>query len=471
MRPASGARSATEILTLLHEGKATAEAVVGEALEEARAHAGLNAFICVNGEEALEQARRIDLSRGRGERQPPLAGLPICIKDNIDIEGWATTGATPSLAGLKARRTASVVKRLQGAGAVVLGKTNLHELAFGITNTNFSSVFPSACNPFDPRRITGGSSGGTAAAIAAGVVSAGLGTDTSGSIRIPASLCGIAGLRPSVGGGNTQRRYPRDGVLPISRTNDTIGPMAVSVADLALLDAVICGEEAAAPVPLSKVRLGVPRTFWETLDPEVEAVSRAFCERMEMQGVTLVDMDLPDLRTLLEKISAPVVLHEPLEDIPAYLSANGCTHLTLASIAEQVANPDVRAAFELILGDAFGEAYEPAIRIHRPQLCRLYTETFQHMRLDGLVFPTTPIPAIASTPDDAFGVVEIAGVGLAKVFDTYIRNTDPGSNAGLPGLSIPIGATGEGMPVGIEIDGAVGSDKMLLGIGMALERH
>ncbi len=468
MKPKHTARSATELLKSLRKGETTAEAAVKEALERVLAHADLNAFIGVYADEALERARTIDQSRRQGERQGPLAGLPICIKDNIDVKGWFTTGATPSLAGLMAHRTASVVDRLQQAGAIVIGKTNLHELAFGITNTNFGGTYTSTRNPHDPLRITGGSSGGTAAAVAAGIVSAGLGTDTSGSIRIPASLCGIAGLRPSVGDGGKQRRYPCDGVLPISHTNDTVGPMAVSVADLALLDAAICGGEVAEPVPLSQVTLGLPKCFWDALDPKVETVCHALCNRLKEQGVTFVEVDLPGLRGLLEKISAPVVLHEPIADIPAYLAQNGYGETTLANIAEKIVNPDVQAAFDLILRDALGEAYEAAVSIYRPQLCSLYERVFNDARLDALLFPTTPVPAIEAI-DDAFGTIDIPDVGTVKVFDTYIRNTDPGANAGLPGLTIPIGATEQGLPVGIELDGPVGSDRRLLGIGLSLE--
>ena len=164
-----------------------------------------------------------------------------------------------------------MLQQLVDAGAIVLGKTNLHELAFGITSTNLSSFAGPVKNPYDRTRIPGGSSGGTAVAIAARIVPAGLGTDTGGSTRIPAALCGIAGLRPSVGNGGAQRRYDGAGVVPISHTRDTIGPMGRSVADVALLDAAITGgAPAAARCRCAGLRIGVPASFWSGLEAQVD---------------------------------------------------------------------------------------------------------------------------------------------------------------------------------------------------------
>ncbi|BCH27928.1 amidase family protein [Mesorhizobium sp. L-8-3] len=470
MTAVKGHLNASELVLRLRSGTVTAEDVVSEALGRASKYAKLNAFLAIEADVALTEARRVDRARRNGECLPALAGLPVCVKDNIDIEGWATTGATRALATFRPNRTAHVVRRLQQAGAIVIGKTNLHELAFGITNTNFGPDFPPARNPCDPDRITGGSSGGTAAAIAAGIVPAGLGTDTSGSIRIPAALCGIAGLRPSVGDGGSERRYPVDGVLPISRTNDTVGPMAVSVGDLALLDEAITGKAAPAPARLDGLRLGLPDSFWEMLDPEVEAICRRFCAHLEGLGVVLSNVSLPGLRPLWEKVSAPVVLHEPAIDIPAYLAAGGRPDLDLAELAGSIVNPDVRSAFEAVLSGAFAEQYRRAISVHRPALRALYEATFRDHALDGLIFPTVPVPAIPIDLSNAFGELDIPATGRAKVFDTYIRNTDPGANAGLPGLSFPVGTTRAGLPVGIEIDGWIGADRHVLAMGMAFER-
>lgn len=458
----------TEQLRQLQSGEQTAEAMMAQAIGRAEALGHLNAFLAVAPDKALEAARAVDLARRRGAQLPVLAGLPICVKDNIDVQGWATTGATPALAQLYARQTAPVAQRLFDAGAILLGKTNLHELAFGVTNTNFAPV-PMTRNPHDAGRVTGGSSGGTAAAIAAGIVSAGLGTDTSGSIRIPAALCGIAGLRPSVGSGGSARRYAAQGLLPISHSNDTAGPMAASVADLALLDAVITGSDPVRARPLAGLRLGLPDCFWAEIDPEVEQLCRALIDRLAAAGAEPIPLRLPGLREAWRQVSAPVVLHEPRQDILAWLASNGRADLSMAEIFRQIANPDVRAAFEVVLADRPDDAYRAAITVHRPKLCRIYADAFRDKGLAALIFPTVPVPAPRIDTDSAFGTLMIDGTERG-VFETLIRNTDPGANAGLPGLSLPAGTTRDGLPVGIELDGPVGSDRDLLQIGLAIEQ-
>lgn len=183
-----------------------------------------------------------------------------------------------------------------------MAKTNLHELAFGITSTNFS---PSGIvrNPYDPARIPGGSSGGTAVAIAVGMVACGLGTDTGGSTRVPAALSGIAGLRPSVGNGGNQRRYNNDNaVFPISHTRDTIGPMGKTVADVAFLDAAITGSTMASGANLKGVRMGVPAKFWAGLSDDIKPVVLAAKAKLEAAGVVLVDVD-PDVFDLNNQVS------------------------------------------------------------------------------------------------------------------------------------------------------------------------
>lgn len=458
----------TAQLHQLRTGEVTAEALMLQAIDRCREVSHLNAFLTTEPDMALRLARDVDAARRQGAELPMLAGLPICVKDNIDIEGWLTTGATPALADVRAKRTAPVAQRLLDAGAILLGKTNLHELAFGITNTNFGT-FPSARNPHDPKRVTGGSSGGTAAAIAAGIVSAGLGTDTSGSIRIPAALCGIPGLRPSVGVKCQDRRYSADGVLPISHTNDTPGPMASSVEDLTLLDAIITGTHPVSAALLRGLRLGLPDCFWNDLDPEVERICRALCDRLAEQGAVLINLALPGLRDAWKKVSAPVVLHEPIADIPAWLAQNGRKDISLADIYRQIANPDVRAAFEVVITDELADSYRAAKEIYRPELCRIYREAFRTNDLDALIFPSVPVPAPLINEESASDMIDVNGQ-KHSVFDTCIRNTDPGANAGLPGLCLPAGITRSGLPVGIELDGPVGADRTLLSIGMAIER-
>src|SRR3954469_11906593 len=231
--------SAAGIVAAIRSKKITATAVTKAAIERAEQLKDLNAFIFLNKDGALAAAAEIDEGRS-GPFAGPLAGLPIVIEDNINTSDMPTSGGTPALYNAQPGSNAPSFQALFRAGAVIIGKTNLHELAFGITSTNLSPFAGPVKNPYDRTRIPGGSSGGTAAAIAAGIVTCGLGTDTGGSTRIPAALTGTVGLRPSVGNGAAQRRY-RDPnmVIPISHTRDTVGPMGRTVADVALLDSVI----------------------------------------------------------------------------------------------------------------------------------------------------------------------------------------------------------------------------------------
>ena len=464
--------SAVEALAAFADGSLTSEAYMQGLLGQADAMRSLNSWITLNAAGALEAARGVDAARTRGDRLGPLAGLPLYIKDNINTQGIRTTAGTPALKDFMPRHNAPVLEPLLRAGAIVLAKASLHELAFGSTSSN--AAFGFVKNPYDTRRIPGGSSGGTAAGIAARIAPAGLGTDTGASVRHPASFCGLVGLRPSVGNGGAERRYPGGGVVPISRTRDTPGPMARTVADVALLDAVITGESGPplAPARLDGLRLGLPRAyFWENLDREVEAVMNAAVRKLRDAGVIFIDADLQGLPELNARISMPVALYEFYHhDLVSYLKEEGLS-LTLDEVIAQVESPDVKGIFD-IAKNMPKAAYEEAINVHRPRLIGLYRDHFARQAIEGVLFPTCPIPPPLIDPDFT-GHVEINGVaqpgGPAAQFQVLIRNVDPGSNAGIPGLAQPAGMTTDGLPVGLEIDGPLGSDRRLLEIGLAIE--
>jgi Asp-tRNA(Asn)/Glu-tRNA(Gln) amidotransferase A subunit family amidase len=457
--------SAAEILAAIRAKKITATALTKAAIERAEQVKDLNAFIFLNKDGALATAAEIDDGRGG-----PLAGLPIVIKDNINTRDYPTTGGTPALQNAQPHAQSPSFEALFKAGAVIIGKTNLHELAFGITSTNLSSFAGPVKNPYDKTRIPGGSSGGTAVAIAAGIVSCGLGTDTGGSTRIPAALTGTVGFRPSVGNGGLERRYnDANMVVPISHTRDTVGPMGRTVADVALLDAVITHTPPAVAEPLRGKRFGVPAILWGGLDRDVETVMKAARERLEGAGAVFVEADIAGLFEQNAKVSFPLALHEPIEDFAAYLKASDIPGITLADIAAKIASPDVKGAFAAITADAFGAKYQDALTVQRPALQKMYADYFRDNNVDAILFPTTIAPAPLIDDVKGSGEMSINGGPSVPVFDTMIRNTDPGSNAGIPGLSLFAGMTPGGLPVGLEIDGPVGSDGKLLGLGLSIE--
>ncbi|MCD2188373.1 indoleacetamide hydrolase [Actinomycetospora soli] len=461
--------SGVETVAAVRAGRTSVADHLEALLERAGAARTLNAFITLDASGARARARELDERLAAGEA-PPLAGLVVVVKDNIDVAGLPTTGGTPALQGRRARTHAPSVRRLVEAGAVVLGKTNLHELAFGITSTNLSSFAGPVRNPFGTDLVPGGSSGGTAVAVAVGAAPAGLGTDTGGSTRVPAALTGTVGFRPSVGDGGPERRYHDAGhVLPISRTRDTVGPIARTVADVALLDAVIAPAPAAPPVAIGSLRLGVPPTLWTGLDPELDTVLRRRLDELADAGVTLVEADLPGLFDLNDQVSFAVALHEPRTDIPDYLAATGVDATTLDDIVRAIGSPDVAEVFRAVTADAMGPFYDDAVRVHRPALQRLYRDHFAAHALDAVLFPTTVLPAFPMDLESGSSSIRVGDAAPTGTFGTVIRNTDPASNAGIPGLSLPAGTTAAGLPVGLEIDGPLGGDRRLLAVGEVLE--
>ncbi len=418
-----------------------------------------NAYITFDVEQLRAAARAADQARAANRPLGPLHGVPLCVKDNVDTVALPTSGGTRALARNRPPRNAPVWQKLNDAGALLAGKVSMHELAFGITNNN--GVFGPVRNPYDSRMIPGGSSGGAGAAIAARMAPAGLGSDTGGSVRIPAALCGIQGLRPTVG------RYPGAGIVPISWTRDTAGPMARSIADLALLDAVIAGGPTVAPADLRTMRFGVPRDyFYADLDPGTEAVTRAALEALRRAGATLVEIGIPDIAKLNAAVSFPVALFEVMRALPRYL-ARSAPGISFRAVVAGVGSPDVKGALESQLGPKAVPAnvYRAAVGPNRERLRAAYRDYFERNRLDAMVFPTTPLPARPIGQDQT---VELNGKQV-PTFPTFIRNTDPGSNAGVPGVSVAAGLTREGLPVGLEFDGPWNSDRKLLAIGLALE--
>jgi mandelamide amidase len=421
--------------------------------------ASLNAFIHHDAAAVRAAAASADARRARDEPLGALHGVPLALKDNLDTAAMPTTGGTPGLRDHRPKRNAAIVQKLLDAGAIVFGKTNLHELAYGITNHN--AAFGAARNPYDPTRIPGGSSGGVGVAVAARMAPGGIGSDTGGSVRVPAALCGIVGFRPTTG------RWSQQGIVPISHTRDTAGPMARSVADCALLDAVVTGSSPAPAASLQGVRLGVPRGhFWEGLEAETARLLEAVLGRLKDAGAVLVEADVPDVARLDNEAGFPIALYETVVDLDAYLASHGAP-MRYRELVAQCASPDVAALLQSLHGEgAVPEAaYRHALDVLRPQLQATFRDHFARHGVEAIVFPTTPLPAATIGDDET---VLLNGERV-PTFPTFIRNSSPGSVAGIPGISVPAATTAAGLPLGLELDAPAGSDARLLALARAVE--
>ena len=404
----------------------------------------LNAFIRVMGDEALQQAREADQELAAGTDRGPLHGVPISIKDLLDIRGIPTTAASRVREGHVAERDAATIAHLRQAGAVFIGKTNLHEFAFGTTNED--SAFGPARNPRDPSRSPGGSSGGSAASVAAGMALATIGTDTGGSIRIPAAACGIVGLKPSFG------EVSIDGVVPLSRTLDHIGPLAQTVTDAALLYHALMGDPNGlppAPMPLHGLKLAVPRKYFcDLLDDVVRARFEEALDRLRTAGVRIDDIEIHHAADI-----APVYLHIVMADAAAYHAA------TLETMPEKYTTP-VRLRLEMgryVLGEDYVRALAGRERLTREVDAALADH-------DALILPTLPIPA----PLIGAATVQV-GATAEPVRNVMLRLTQPFNVTGHPAISIPSGLSKDTMPCAVQLVGRRMQTDALLRVAVGCE--
>ena len=418
-----------------------------------------NAFITVMGDEARDAARAGEQEIASGNHRGPLHGLPLAIKDLFDVAGVRMTAGSRILSDNMAAEDSEAASRLKAAGGVILGKLNLHEFAFGATGVN--PHFGPACNPWDNGRITGGSSSGSGAAVAAGECLAALGTDTGGSIRIPASLCGIVGLKPTYG------RVSKRGVLPLSWALDHVGPMTRTVEDAAILLGVLAGNDPRDPssadeaVPdylrslngeITGLRIGIPRRFFfQSIEPEVEAAVMAAIKLLGEMGAVVSEIDLPLIDEIPGAVNA-VMLPEAL-----------ALHQRWMQERPDDYGDDVRYRLEL------GATY---LAVHYVQAQRLRDNAIRAWRdqvfsqIDLIAMPTTPITA--PRIEEASGSGR-SGVSLQVTF-SLIRLTNPLNFLGVPAISVPCGFTGDGMPIGLQLAGRWWDDATVLRAAHAYEQ-
>lgn len=455
-----------EALDAFRSGRLTSVELVKACIDRAVEAKELNVYITLDDGGALEAARQADELRKSGQPMRPLSGIPIVVKDNIHAAGLRCTAGSPAFSDFIPAEDAPTVRKLREAGAIILGKTNMHELAFGATGYNSAYNTGSGVgvrNPYDSSRVAGGSSSGSAAALGARMALGALGTDTGGSMRIPPALNGCASLRPSAG------RYSGDGVIPIAQSRDTVGPMALSMSDLALLDSIITDEYELPPITLNQLRLGVPSEFWRNLDTDTNALANAALNKLKAHGVTFVSIDDAGLQGLNDPVGFSVVIHEAYDCMVKYLADYG-HDMSIEELAEKIGSPDVRSIYEEWVLPRKMPSSEGLIDVEplyiaaqnggREALRERYKELFTQHHIDALFFPTTAIVAPLANAD----------ANLPSNFERLIQNTEPAASAGIASIQLPIGLGAEsGLPVGIELDGPAGSDRRMLAIGQVIE--
>lgn len=398
-----------------------------------RANPELNAFITITGEQALARADELDAMLARGEDLGPLHGIPVAHKDCVLTKGVRTTGGSKIFANYVPDRDAEIVHKLDAAGMVTIGKTGLHELTYGITNIN--PHYGAVRNPHDPTRVSGGSSGGSGAAVGAGLVPAATGTDTGGSIRIPASFCGCVGLKP------TYRRISSDGVMPLGPSQDHVGPMARTVADTALLFDAMAGITALPESGLVvDLRIGIPENyFWENLTPEVRLAARGAVQAIAALGAKPREIRVPDVEPLME-IARLTLLCE------------GAAILGALSSSCEDFGVDVWALIEQ------GRAISAVDYLNAQTRRRSLTAQFELLwrDVDLLMMPTTPFVAF---PIDAKEDLRPQATKLTRPFNLL----------GWPALSLPCGFSSDGLPIGVQLVVAPGGEDILFRAGTAIE--
>ena len=429
----------------LERGSTTSAALVETSLDAIAAHQlRTNAFTSVDAGGARDAARRADEERARGLTRGPLHGIPLSLKDLIDVAGQVTTAGSHVLDDRVAETSATLVRRLADAGAIVIGRTNLHEFAFGTTNED--SAFGAARHPLDPLRSPGGSSGGSAAAVATGMGLASIGTDTGGSVRIPAAICGLVGLKPTVG------EIPTDGVIPLCPPFDHVGPLARRVQDAAWLYEVMAGRPVTtlAPMRAGAVRLGrLDGYFLDPLDPVVrEAFDRAMA-RLTASGVTVAARGIAHASGIFDAY-VTVVLPEAAACHDAYLDTRADRYTT-----------GVRN--RLLLGRNVGAVDYLKAR----EFCRTLAASVDRALedCDALVLPTVPI--VAPRLGEDIVVVDPGRDARLPVRTATLKLTQPFNMTGHPAISLPMASTG--LPVGLQLVGRRGRTMDLLEIAAACE--
>lgn len=463
--------TATDVARAFATGMHTAREIVGKCLDRIEAFdSRLNVFISSDREHALSRARRVDRDRAAGSDLGLLAGVPIAVKDNICTTLGPTSCGSRILEPFHSGYDAHVVERLESAGAIIVGKTNLDEFAMGSSTEH--SAFGITRNPWDPARVPGGSSGGSAAAVAARMVPAAIGSDTGGSIRQPAAFCGVVGLKPSYG---CVSRY---GLVAFGSSLDQIGPIATDVRDAALLLSVIAGYDerdstsvdapvpdyvAALDQPLTGVRVGISSEYFsEGLDPQVRDTVRAAIDLMQREGAKIVSIDLPHLKYAV----ACYYIIAPSE------ASSNLARFDGVHYGYRTAKPkDIIDLYASSRGEGFGAEAKRRIMLGTYALSSGYYDAYylKALKVRTLIkrdfdraFERVDVIASPVTPTTAFRIGEKTDDPLAMYLgDIY---TISANLAGICALSLPCGFCGDGLPIGLQLMGSAFGEERLLAV-------
>lgn len=423
----------------LRARQVSCEELLNEAIREEEKHRDLNCFITLTADKALKEARELDMELAAGRDRGPLHGIPIAHKDLFYTAGIRTTNGTKVFADFVPDHDAPVVEKLRVAGAVSLGKLNQHENAYGITSTN--PHYGAVRNPHDRDRIPGGSSGGSGAAVAAGILFGATGSDTGGSIRIPASFCGVVGFKATYG------RVSSQGCFPLGATLDHMGPFARSVEDVTLLLNAMANEAVTLRLNAA-VRIGLPQNyFFDGAQPEVRAAVEAAVGRAETMGAHIVPVRVPEPEELTATARS-VLLFEAATTMLSHLHRRDQFGTDVLTLLEN--------------GAAMPASDYVAAMAEANRLRMAWAKLFE--TIDVLALPTTPTVA------PLIGQQKIVVDGEEHDTRLLTTRTCRGINLlGYPTISIPCGRSKEGLPMGMQIVGRANGDEVVLGLAAALE--
>jgi indoleacetamide hydrolase len=451
-----------ELAQAIAQRRFKVESYAAAMLERHEHHKDLGHACWLNPAEALRHARDQDEALARGEALGPIGGVPMLVKDNINTAGYPTSTGTPALKRYHPQQDAAAVRLLKCNGAYVLGKANMHEMAVGGTCANLEFGF--VRNPYNPAFVPGGSSGGSAVAVAAGITPFSLGTDTMGSVRIPASYCGVVGFRPTCGAERTT--YPARGAFLCAQSFDTIGPITRTVTDVRLIHAILSQRPQATSAEPATIRVGVPEQFyWAGLDSDVDRIARSALDRIDGDRVTLVPVDIGNIASEASELLMLLLAPEMSRDIPAFL-ANECPHISTVVLLEEMRDAEAREIMRACLTAAADASALEQARSRRAALVGAYRQTFERHRLDVIAFPTTPVSQVR-VPDASAATDRVVMTQTSSW--AMVRNTAVASVFGAPSLTLPMGALSNHLPLGLCLDGLPGEDDAVLAVGAALE--